>query len=205
MKNERALRDLVTPIFSAPTVADGLVTTLRRVVELTGATAGAIAFRPRCQEPIVVTAGAKRSPAALREWLDDGRGDARGSPAAHARRSAGRAAEWRVGVAPDAARPASRRVGELVLVGRVGGLEATALPADLPQELGAALEQLGEREQRVSREAAVAEITRVLTARHTIDDLFAAFAVGAAKLVRFDSAHRWRSSTPSAVSSSSST
>ena len=69
MKNERALRNLVTPIFSAPTVADGLVTTLRRVVELTGATAGVIAIRPRCQEPIVVTAGAKRSPAALREWL----------------------------------------------------------------------------------------------------------------------------------------
>ena len=68
----------------------------------------------------------------------------------------------------------------------VGALKATALPADLPQALGAALEQLGEREQRVSREAAVAEITRVLAARHTIDDLFAAFATGAAKLVRFD-------------------
>ena len=43
-------RRRVTPVFSAPTVADGLATTVRRAVELTGATAGAIAFRPRCRD-----------------------------------------------------------------------------------------------------------------------------------------------------------
>ncbi len=176
----------MTPIFSAPTVADGLVTTLRRVVELTGATAGAIAFRPRCQEPIVVTAGAKRSPAALREWLTT----VAATPAARPQLTRvvppGAPASGGSALLRTPLGSPSRRVGELVLVGRVGALKATALPADLPQELGAALEQLGEREQRVSREAAVAEITRVLTARHTIDDLFAAFAGGAAKLVRFD-------------------
>ncbi|MGH7305793.1 MAG: hypothetical protein ACRELZ_21115, partial [Candidatus Rokuibacteriota bacterium] len=69
MKDGRALRDLVTPIFSAPTVAEGLATTLRRVVDLTGATAGALTLRLRCQEPIVVTAGARRAPSALRDWL----------------------------------------------------------------------------------------------------------------------------------------
>jgi len=69
VKNERELRDLVAPIFSAPTVTEGLGTTLRRVVDLTGATAGALAFRSRCPEPIVVTLGARRTPAALRDWL----------------------------------------------------------------------------------------------------------------------------------------
>ncbi|MGH7346971.1 MAG: GAF domain-containing protein, partial [Candidatus Rokuibacteriota bacterium] len=78
-------------------------------------------------------------------------------------------------------------MGELVLLGRVGSLTAASLPADLPQELGTALTQLDEREQRASRAAALAEVTRVLTARHAIDDVFAAFAEGAAKLVRFDS------------------
>src|SRR5262249_60549690 len=72
MKNGRELRDLVTPIFSAPTVAEGLAATLRRLLESTGATAGALAFRPRSQEPVVVTAGARRAPAGLRAWLATG-------------------------------------------------------------------------------------------------------------------------------------
>ncbi len=186
MKNERALRDLVTPIFSAPTVADGLATTLRRAVELTGATAGAIAFRPRCQEPIVVTAGARRSPSALQDWLTT----VAATPAPRPKLSRvvppGASASGRSVLLRTPLGSASRRVGELVLLGRVGGLTAAALPAGLPQELGAALEQLGEREQRVRREAALAELTRVLTARHTIEDLFAVFAAGATKLVRYD-------------------
>src|SRR2546428_14170147 len=57
------------PILGAPSAAKGLTTTLRRLVELTGATAGALVFRPRRQEPIVVTASARRAPATLRDWL----------------------------------------------------------------------------------------------------------------------------------------
>jgi two-component system, NtrC family, sensor kinase len=186
VKHGRELRDLVTSIVAAPTVAEGLTTALRRVVAMTGATAGVLAFRPHGQEPIVVTAGARRAPAALREWL----ATVTESPAARPRltriappgaSSGGAAALLRTPLGA-----ASRRVGELVLLGRVGGLTAATLPAELPHELATALEQLGEREQRVRREAALAEITRVLAARHTIDDLFGAFAAGAAKLVRFD-------------------
>jgi signal transduction histidine kinase/putative methionine-R-sulfoxide reductase with GAF domain len=187
VKNGREIRDLVTPIFAAPSVAEGLATTLRRLVELTGATAGALAFRPRCQEPIVVTAAARRAPAALRDWLTA----VTATPAPRPRLTrvvppgappSGAAALLRTPLGA-----ASRRVGELVLLGRVGGLTAAALPADLSHELGTALDHLGEREQRTRRAAALGEITRVLTTRHTIDDVLAAFAEGAGKLVRFDS------------------
>ena len=186
MKNGRELRDLVTPIFSAPTVAEGLATTLRRVLELTGATAGALAFRPRRQEPIIVTAGARRAPAGLRDWLTT----VAETPAARPRLTRvvppGAASGAAAALLRTPLGAASRRVGELVLLGRVGALTADALPAELSLELAGALEQLGEREQRAHREAAVAAIARVLTARHTIDDLFGSFAASAAKLVRFD-------------------
>ena len=187
MKRGGELHDLVAPIFSAPTVAEGLATTLRRVVDLTGATAGALAFRPRYHEPIVVTAGAGRTPAALRDWLTT-----------IAATPASRPQLTRI-VPPDAPPggwaallrtplgPASRRVGEILLLGRVGGLTAAALPADLPHELGTALDHFGERDRRARLAAALGEITRLLAARHSVEDVFAAFALGAAKLVGFDS------------------
>src|SRR5262245_36286762 len=173
------------PILAAPSVAEGLTSALRRVIELTGATAGPLALRPRGQKPLVVTAGARRAPAALREWLTT----LSATPAA-------RSELTRV-APPGTATPAAllrtplgaanRRVGELVLLGRVGKLTASALPPDLPQEIGVALEALGEREQKAHRANALAELTRVLTVRHTLEEVYAAFAESAAKLVRFDS------------------
>jgi hypothetical protein len=186
VKNGRELRDLVTPLASPASVAEGLTATLRRFVETTGTTAGALAFRPRSQEPVIVTAGARRAPAGLRDWL----ATVAETPAPRPRLtrivppgagSGEAAALLRIPLGGP-----SRRIGELILLGRVGALTATAVPAELSLELAAALEQLGEREQRARREAALAEITRVLTARHAIDDLFGAFAAGAAKLVKFD-------------------
>src|SRR5438132_1684834 len=173
------------PIFASPSAAEGLTTTLRRLVELTGATAGALAFRPRCLDPIVVTASARRVPAALRDWLTTVTGTPAARPALT--RVAPPGANGPASLLRTPLGMASRRVGELVLLGRVGNLTAAALPADLPHELGAALDHLREREQRTGRAAALAEISRLLTTRHTIDELFAAFAGGIAKLVAFDS------------------
>ena len=187
MKNGRELHDLITPIFSAPTVADGLSTTLRRVVEMTGAQAGALAFRPPCLEPIVVTAaGSRRSPAALREWLTGLAATPEAGPELTRVVPPGAPARARSALLRTPLGTPGRRVGELVLLGKVGSLTARALPADLPRQLGAALDHLGEREHQRQREQAIAEVTRVLTARHTIDDLFSVFAAAAVKLVRFD-------------------
>ena len=69
MKRGRAFDDLPAPISVAPSVTEGLAQTLRRLVDLTGATAGAVAVRPRDQEPIVVTAGTGRTSVSLRRWL----------------------------------------------------------------------------------------------------------------------------------------
>ncbi|PYN85266.1 MAG: hypothetical protein DMD87_23700 [Candidatus Rokuibacteriota bacterium] len=186
MKNGRELRDLVTPILSAPTVAEGLAAALRRCLEMTGATAGALAFRPRSQEPIIVTAGARRSPAGLRDWLMTVAETPTPRPRLARIVPPGAASGDAAALLRTPLGAASRRVGELVLLGRVGALSADALPAELSLELAAALEQVGEREQRARREAALAAITRVLTARHTIDELCGTFAASASKLVRFD-------------------
>jgi two-component system, NtrC family, sensor kinase len=187
VKNGRELRDLVTPIFSAPTVAEGLATTLRRVVDLTGATAGALTFRPRYQEPIVVTAGARRTPAALRDWLTTIAATPASRPQLTRIVPPGSPPSGKATLLRTPLGPASRRVGEILLLGRVGDLTAAALPADLPHELGTALDHFGERDQRARLAAALGEITRLLATRHSVEDVFAAFAVGAAKLVGFDS------------------
>ena len=177
----------MTPILAAPSVAEGLTTALRRLVELTGATAGALAFRPRGQQPIVVTAGTQRAHGALRDWLTTVTETPTPRPRLTRVAPPGAPASGTVALLRTPLGASSRRVGELVLLGRVGSLTVATLPADISHELGMALEHLSEREQRTRRTAALAEITRVLTTRHTLDDVFAAFAEGAAKLVGFDS------------------
>src|SRR2546429_7054174 len=65
----RAFPDLLTPLSSAASVEEGLAQTLDRLVERTGAAAGALVFTPPHEAPIVVTAGGRRPPAELRAGL----------------------------------------------------------------------------------------------------------------------------------------
>src|SRR2546428_9896049 len=65
----RAFADLLTPLSSAASVEEGLAQTLGRLVELTGAAAGALVFTPPHEAPIVVTAGGRRLPTELGAWL----------------------------------------------------------------------------------------------------------------------------------------
>src|SRR2546428_808721 len=58
----RAFPDLLTPLSSAASVEEGLAQTLGRLVELTGAAAGAPVFTPPHEAPIVGTAGGRRPP-----------------------------------------------------------------------------------------------------------------------------------------------
>src|SRR2546429_5079064 len=62
----RAFPDLLTPLSSAASVEEGLAQTLDRLVERTGAAAGALVFTPPHEAPIVVTAGGRRPPPELR-------------------------------------------------------------------------------------------------------------------------------------------
>src|SRR5260370_28573481 len=49
--------DLLTPLVGAPSIEEGLARTLRGVVALTGAVAGAVVFSPPHAKPIAATAG----------------------------------------------------------------------------------------------------------------------------------------------------
>src|SRR5207237_6756112 len=148
------------PILAAPSAAEGLTTTLRRLVELTGAAAGALIFRPHRQEPIVVTASARRAPATLRDWLTT----VTTTPAARPglTRVAPPGANGPASLLRTPLGAASRRVGELVLLGRVGSLQAAELPGELQPELGAVLAHLRETQQSAGRAAADDEREPVL-------------------------------------------
>src|SRR5439155_1487743 len=142
MRLGRMAPDLLTPISTAASVEEGLAETLGRVVRLSGAAAGALAFRPRREPPIVVAGGTRRTPGALRRWLvtlaaTPARGrrgvrvvppvGSRGRPAALLRMPLG---------AP------GRRVGELVLLGRPGRPRPVALSRPVSRELGKAIDRV---------------------------------------------------------------
>ena len=186
MKSGLASRDLLAPISAASSVTDGLRESLRRLVAVTGSTAGVVTLPLQDEAPIVVARGSSTS-LPLRRWLTDVTavpargtrltrvvppGSPRSRPAALLR-------------APLDAR--GRRVGELALLGTVGRLTASVLPASFPRELGAAIDRRCDLERLALRAEVVNELTTLLSSPHTLDEVFATFAGGIARLVRFDS------------------
>src|SRR2546426_7549043 len=76
MKIGRLFPDLLTPLGEATSIESGLERTVRRLVKLTGAYAGALEFRPPRKRPIIVTSGASRLSAPLTAWLQQSAGSA---------------------------------------------------------------------------------------------------------------------------------
>jgi GAF domain-containing protein len=187
MKIGRVFPDLLTPLVAADSVEEGLARTVRRLAALTGATAGALAFRPPGSDTIVVTAGTRRVPAGLDAWLRDavtgtapsGLQVRRVSPP-----SAGRGPRALVR-APLGTPP--RTVGTLALVGPARALGRGCLPAGFPRELGVALERIWQVHRRTLRMAVLNEITRRGAGPESVDEVLGAFEAGLARLVRFDS------------------
>src|SRR5438874_1456981 len=150
--------DLLTPLVGAPSIEEGLARTLRRVVTLTGAAAGAVVFSPPHAKPIAATAG----------------------PRNLTRDPSGR----HVVQIPLGA--STRPVGRLTLVGRGRALKRAALPPGFGRELGTAIEQVWQRRRRTLRTTVLTEITRLLGSSDSLDDVLGAFANGLARLVDFD-------------------
>src|SRR5438132_11536453 len=150
--------DLLTALVGAPSIEEGLARTLRRVVTLTGAAAGAVVFSPPHAKPIAATAG----------------------PRTLTRDPSGR----RVVQIPLGA--STRPVGRLTLVGRGRALKRAALPPGFGRELGTAIEQVWQRQRRTLRTTVLTEITRLLGSSDSLDDVLSAFANGLARLVDFD-------------------
>src|SRR2546427_6118504 len=180
----RAFPDLLTPLSSAASVEEGLAQTLGRLVELTGAAAGALVFTPPHEAPIVVTAGGRRLPTELGAWW---RAEVQ-TPAGGWRLVRVAPPGWPRGVVVALRTPLGapgRRVGALLLLGRA--LTRGTLAPGFPQELGVGLGHVWRLHRRRLRTSALNELTRLLVSTYSLEDVFRAFAEGAARLVVFDS------------------
>ena len=184
MKIGRVFPDLLTPLTTAASVEEGLRRALVRLVGLTGAAGGALLFRPPREAPLVVTAGAGRL--ALRRWLAAAAAaPVRGVRLERAALPGGRGG--RAAVLRAALGAPGRPVGTLVLVGPPQALGRGTLARGFPGELGQALEQVWRLHRRALRMSVLNEIMRLMVSSQSLDDVFRAFAEGAARLVRFDS------------------
>jgi PAS domain S-box-containing protein len=183
MTMPRAVPDLLTPLATAASLDEGLGLTLRRLVRVTGAAAGALGFRPPRGETIVVVAGgAGVDDGALRTLV--------GGPAPAIRRATaalGRDRRERVVVRRVVLGPPRRPVGALVLVGPPRAMRRVALPAGFGRGLASAIEQVWRLQQRTLRIAVQNDITRLLVSGDSVDEVLRAFADGLARLVSFDS------------------
>jgi two-component system, NtrC family, sensor kinase len=207
MKIGRLFPDLLTPLGAAASIEDGLTLTLKRLLALTDAVAGALAFRPPSDEPaadglrrsrrrppggagenpIVVTAGARPVPRSVRAWLatkavtpSPGLRVATVTPP-----DGPRGGRWRILSAPLGA--PHEGLGQLVLLGRARRLTRTMLPGAFPRELGSAIAQVWRLHQRTLRITVLNEITALLVSSGSVDEVLRGFAEGLGRLVRFDS------------------
>jgi two-component system, NtrC family, sensor kinase len=178
MTAARAVPDLLTALATAASLDGGLGLTLRRLVSFTGATAGALGFRPPRGEPLVAVAGGPRAVVdRLRGLVSEPPGRARRLATALGR-------ERRVVRLPLGA--PRRPVGVLVLIGRPGARSRVALPDGFGRDLGAAIEQVWRLRQRAVRLAVHNDITRLLVSGDSVDEVLRVFAAGLGRLVAFD-------------------
>ena len=185
MKIGRVFPELLTPLSSAASIEEGLTRTIRRLVALNGAFAGALVFRPPRRPAIVVTAGARRLPATLDAWLRE--------TVAVAPRSRRAAVVTPPGAPPRPPLVLLRTplgapgavVGEIALVGPRRAL-TRAVPHGFPRELGAAIDQVWRLHRRTLRLTVLNEITRLGASAASLDEVFQAFPGAVARLVGFD-------------------
>ena len=197
MKIGSVFPDLLTPLDTNASIDDTLARTLRRVVKLTGATAGALVFRPPRQQPVSAIVG---TPRVLRDWLARAVAGTRPSMAG-TRPSLAGARPRGLRLRPtkvDGGRgsvvllevplgPPRAPVGALALVGPASRLRTGVLPRAFPRELGTAIERVWSLHEGAIRMAVITEITRLGVGSESTDEVFRAFAEGACRLVRFDS------------------
>src|SRR5688572_17914420 len=155
----RVVPDLLTPLATAESLEAGLAQTLRRLVTLAGATAGALVFRPpRASAPVLIDVGPASETRRLRTALMEG------GPAP---RGALRAALG------ERAQP----VGEVVLAGR-RPLRRAALPVGFARDLGVALAPAWEFHRRALRLRVLDDLTRLIVSSDSLEDVLRVFAEG---------------------------
>jgi two-component system, NtrC family, sensor kinase len=189
MKIGRVFPDLLLSLARAASPEEGLHQTLRRLVRLTGAAAGAMVVRPAENTQIVVTAGA-RDGSALATWLrarlaERGR-RARVATGEVTLSSRGRRARYRV-LRMGLGLP-SRPVGELILVAAAARarLAPDAIHAGFPEDLGLAVEHAWRFHQQATRLRILNGLTALMAAPSPLDRTYARVGEDLAHLVQFD-------------------
>jgi len=182
MKIGRVFPDLLTRLGAAETIDDGLERTLRRLLALTGAAAGALAFRPARGEPLAVSAARGRVPAAVPEWLCTTA--MRPVHGARFARIAVPGLSGRAGVLRVSLGAPRTPVGSLVLAG--GRVGRATLPPAFPRELGVAIARVWHAHRRTLRMRVLSGITRLGASSEALETVLGAFGDGLAALVRFD-------------------
>jgi signal transduction histidine kinase len=175
--------EVVSELGAGASMDEGLRRALRRLLTLTGAVAGALAFRPERGDAVLVTAVGGRVPGNVGDWLGQ---RLVGTPARG--RGLTRVALAGVPGRPVLLRsplgPARQARAELALLGR---LSRATLPRDLPGELGRAIEQAWRHYRGLLRMRVSTEIARLGRSGEPLDAVYRAFAEGVAGLVPFDS------------------
>jgi two-component system, NtrC family, sensor kinase len=189
MKIGRLFPDLLATLGRAASPEAGFARTLRRLVEDSGAVAGALRFAPGAGPPIHVTVGVRRG-SALEAWLAERLGEpARGivlrtlreAPPGWRRR--GRACLLRA-VLGEPAQP----VGRFVLLGPAGprGLHRASVPPSLPRDFGVAIAQAWRLHQRTRRLEVINKVTTLASSALDLPGIYQAVARAVAPLIHFD-------------------
>jgi len=177
----RVFVDLLAPLDADISIEEGLARMLRRLVGMTGARAGLLAFDPPRGGRLVVTASTRASDARLEATL-------RERVSAEPRRTRRSRA-----VRPDRGGALLRiplpggagQIGEIALIGATRAMTLRALPSTFPRELGAALGQVWWLHRRALRIQVLNLVTEA-SSRHSLDEVLTVFVEGLARLVDFD-------------------
>ncbi|HEU4440185.1 MAG TPA: GAF domain-containing protein [Methylomirabilota bacterium] len=188
MKIGRLFPDLVATLGHAVSSEAGFTRTLKQLVTLSGARAGALRLRPLDAAAIDVVVGARRG-SSLDRWLRDRldhvprglRLEKLPAPPPGFRGHDGTLLSAALG---DAAHPA----GGLVLVGPGGprGLTRDTIPRSFTREFGHALQHVWRLHRRTMRLEVVNEVTALTVSTLSLDRIYEKMAEAVGRLIRFD-------------------
>jgi two-component system NtrC family sensor kinase len=185
MKIGRLFPDLLATLGRASSPEVGVARGIKRLVALTGASAGRLTFSGGPGPSIDLLAGA-RPGSALAVWLHER--DA--TPPRRIRIETLREPPpgWKGPGRPlllsAALGPPAHPLGALLLLGRQ--FRRGALPSSFPLEFGLALEQVWRLHWRTLRLTVLNEVTQLTAGAHALEQVYEAVALALARLVRFD-------------------
>src|SRR3990172_2038251 len=188
MKASAVALGLISALAGAQSREEGLVRSLKLLLQLTGARAAGLVFFPRRGAPISVLEGTRGAPA-LDRWLRDLLPlppPRPGNPPVTA--PPGWKGPGRSGLLHLPIGSGTRLAGRLLLLapaGRRGPIRA-ALPPAFLREFGSSLEQVWRLHQRTLRLSVMNDITALLASTVPLEEIYQAFSAAVARLVEFD-------------------